>query len=455
MKKNVILIPGIVSILVLVTVQAYIIGQIWGQKDELFQIKYRQMAIEALEYYEEELRINGFDTALYMVDYYSSVVLQSNEFASASIDKIDYLNNLIIQEVRNILNEHQYLSELLSGYFVNHGFDGDLTTHIAINKFELIKEENSHTVYINREDLTGRAYKSKILVTQFINEDNHHRISFNFYIDVADKQAIILGEMLISMFMSILSIVVVVVIFIVAYHNLTEERRLSDLKTDFINNMTHELKTPLSTITVASKTLEFEKVINDRDKIIETARMIGKQSVSLNQLINLILEISIWERTEFEPEMKQMAVGTVLTDIVDSFRAGYREVATINSRISLEGLTIKADVTYFTTMINNLLLNAVRYSPENPMIDIKAYSNGREVIINITDNGIGIDKSHQKLIFEKFYRVSHGDIHKTKGLGLGLYYVSRIAASHGGRVELDSQPGKGSTFTVILPLNSN
>jgi two-component system phosphate regulon sensor histidine kinase PhoR len=261
--------------------------------------------------------------------------------------------------------------------------------------------------------------------------------------------------MLISMFMSILSIVVVVVIFIVAYHNLTEERRLSDLKTDFINNMTHELKTPLSTITVASKTLEFEKVINDRDKIIETARMIGKQSVSLNQLINLILEISIWERTEFEPEMKQMAVGTVLTDIVDSFRAGYREVATINSRISLEGLTIKADVTYFTTMINNLLLNAVRYSPENPMIDIKAYSNGREVIINITDNGIGIDKSHQKLIFEKFYRVSHGDIHKTKGLGLGLYYVSRIAASHGGRVELDSQPGKGSTFTVILPLNSN
>ena len=180
--------------------------------------------------------------------------------------------------------------------------------------------------------------------------------------------------------------------------------------------------------------------------------MIGKQSVNLNQLINLILEISIWERTEFEPEMKQMAVGPVLSDIVRSFRAGHADSAIINDNIKLEGISIRADVTYFTTMVNNLLSNGVKYSPLNPEVSIEAFSNGNDVIISVSDNGVGIAKSDQKLIYEKFYRISQGDIHKTKGLGLGLYYVKRIAEAHGGRVELESQPGKGSIFTITLPI---
>lgn len=454
-KKNVILIPGIASILVLITVQAYIIIQIWGQKDELFRIRYRQLAMEALEYYEEEYRINGFDTALYLIDYYAAEVLRSSEFMSADENELGYLNSIITNEVRNILNQHQYFSDLLSNYFVSHRFEGNISTYLEITSLELIGFDTTFVVYVNRDPSTHREYKSKILVTQFINEDNHFKVSFNFFIDITNKRTTILGEMFLSLSLSILSIVVVVIIFILAYYYLKEERRLSDLKTDFINNMTHELKTPLSTITVASKTLEFDKIINDREKIIETARLIGKQSISLNQLINLILEISIWERTEFEPEMKQVAIGRILNDIIDSFRAGNRDGVEILTDISLEGLIIRADVTYFTTMINNLLLNAVKYSPENPRISIKAYFNGSEIKISVSDNGMGIDKAYQKLVFDKFFRISHGDIHKTKGLGLGLYYVKRIAESHGGHIELFSQPGKGSTFTIVLPPDNN
>lgn len=452
MKKNIILVAGILSAVALVSVQTYIIGQLWLQKDELFRLKYKALSQEALDNFERENRQNGFDTALYLVDYYSSLVIMRNEYQSATEEEMDNIKKLVSTEVNNLLNTHQYLSSILTEYFRQHGSENGLSTYVVINNFDLINFNETQTIVVEADYLASPTDKSKILVGRFKNEDNHHRISFDFYIDIAGKRATILKEMLASLILSGLSIIVVITIFMLAYRNLMRERRLSELKTDFINNMTHELKTPLSTITVASKTLELEKIVTDRDRVIETARLIGKQSVNLNQLINLILEISIWERTEFEPEMALVAVGPVLTDIVESFRAGHDEQANIESDISLAGISISADVTYFTTMINNLLSNAAKYSPSEPVIKLKAWSQDRTVIISISDNGIGIGKIHQKYIFDKFYRVTSGDIHKTKGLGLGLYYVNRIAVAHGGRVELESQPGKGSTFTVTLPI---
>ena len=136
-----------------------------------------------------------------------------------------------------------------------------------------------------------------------------------------------------SLALSIFSILVVVIIFIVTYRNLMEEKRLSNLKTDFINNMTHELKTPLSTITVAGKTLEMEQIRNNEEKILETAKLIGKQSVHLNQLINMILEISMWERTQFQLDKKTVDIEEVMNDIVDCFRSGCGNGASINRNI--------------------------------------------------------------------------------------------------------------------------
>ncbi|MBM3420860.1 MAG: HAMP domain-containing histidine kinase [Bacteroidetes bacterium] len=452
MKRNLILSAGILAIVVLIAVQTFIVGQIWRQNETLLLVKYRQMAVNGLDFFEKEYRTNGFDTAFYYIDYYSSLVLQTNEFRNSSGEELDTVKRIVLNEVRRMLDEKQYLSKLLSDYLHKHKVDGNITVLIDINYFDLIDLNTTHTLYVSENYLNSRTDKSRILVSRFRNEDNFHRISFDFYIDITDRRAIIMRDIAISLVMSSFSIVVVILIFILAYRNLLEERRLSDLKTDFINNMTHELKTPLSTISVAGKTLELEQVISNREKIIETARLIGKQSVNLNQLINLILEISIWERTEFEPEIKPVAVGPVLNEIIAGFRTGTAGKAVITDNISLEGLTINADVTYFTTMINNLLSNAIKYSPGDTRVNVEAYADGKEIFISIKDNGIGIGKQHQKHIFDKFYRVSHGDIHKTKGLGLGLYYVNRIVNAHGGRVELESQPGKGSTFTVILPL---
>jgi signal transduction histidine kinase len=244
---------------------------------------------------------------------------------------------------------------------------------------------------------------------------------------------------------------VVIIIFIVTYRNLREEKRLSDLKTDFINNMTHELKTPLSTITVAGKTLEMKQIRNNEEKILETARLIGKQSIHLNQLINMILEISMWERTQFELDKKPVDIEEVMNDIIDCFRSGCGNCASINRNYSFSGARADLDIVYFTTMINNLLSNAVKYSDREPEINVDGSLADGRVTISVSDNGIGISKTDQRHIFDKFYRASTGNIHKFKGLGLGLYYVKKIAQAHGGDVSVYSKPGRGSTFTITLP----
>jgi two-component system phosphate regulon sensor histidine kinase PhoR len=242
--------------------------------------------------------------------------------------------------------------------------------------------------------------------------------------------------------------------FMITYRNLMEERRLSNLKTDFINNMTHELKTPLSTITVAGRTLEMPQIRSNDEKILETAKLIGKQSIHLNQLINMILEISMWERTQFQLEKRTVDIEEVMKDIVESFKSGGGNGAKIIEKYSMTGVMADLDVVYFTTLLNNLLSNAVKYSDKQPVIEIEGFPVDNKVCIKVTDNGIGISKLDQKHIFDKFYRASSGNIHKFKGLGLGLYYVKKIAIAHGGDVSVNSKPGNGSTFTVTLPLVS-
>jgi two-component system phosphate regulon sensor histidine kinase PhoR len=292
---------------------------------------------------------------------------------------------------------------------------------------------------------------SEILVKIFGTEDNFYRLDFIYYIDFSDKQKIILRDTSASLALSIFSILLVVTLFLITYRNLMEEKRLSNLKTDFINNMTHELKTPLSTITVAGKTLELPQIRTNETKILETAKLIGKQSVHLNQLINMILEISMWERTQFQLDKKKVKIEEFMNDIVDSFKSGGGNGASITQKYNFKDLDIDLDMIYFTTLMNNLLSNAVKYSDKDPAIQIEGFTEDKNVCIKVADNGIGISKNDQKHIFDKFYRASTGNIHKYKGLGLGLYYVKKIAEAHGGDVTVSSKPGKGSIFTVIIP----
>lgn len=480
-KRNTILLLGITAIAILIIAQVIIIRGILKQNHEMLYLRYRLLSQEALASLRRQYKVDVYDTVRFILDEYSREVAAELPLIRDEAE-MNRKKGEILDYFTMTLNQEEYLSDYLSAYFERMGVEKDFTSRIEIRNLEIIgadtfpiirtfsffgkqppeqKEAGPGTIRENgpppgggitaaRTDISPAA-GSRLLVERRGLEDNYYSLFFEFFIDFSDKRKMVLQASSASLAMSLFSLVIVVAIFMLTYKNLMEEKRLSDLKTDFINNMTHELKTPLATITVAGKTLEMERIRQDDAKVLETARLIGKQSVHLNQLINMILEISMWERTEFQLDKKKAVIEEVMNDIVYSFRIGPGNSATLTQNYSFNGLEADIDLVYFITMINNLLSNAVKYSVRDPVINIEGFAENGKIFVRIADNGIGISKTDQKHIFEKFYRTSSGNIHKYKGLGLGLYYVKKIAAAHGGDVTVSSKPGKGSIFTVTIP----
>jgi len=461
-KRNTILLLGIFAIIVLIAGQFIIIKGVWQQKDEMLYLRYRSLSQEAVAALRGIRSFDPYDTVRFILDDYSRKVITELEEVKNNDQKLAEKKQNILKYFTLVLEKEQDLSAYLSKYFESMGFEKDFNHRIEISNLDIIGKD-TFNIYMKdsfmnrrtsaREEISSdlKGSKSSILVYRPRLVSNNYALFFEYYIDFSDKRRMILKEISASLGMSIFSILIVVIIFLYTYRNLMEEKRLSNLKTDFINNMTHELKTPLATITVAGKTLEMEKIRADDSKILETAKLIGKQSVHLNQLINMILEISMWERTQFQLDKKKIDIDEVMNDIVSSFKTGCGDCATLNQKYAFNGAKADIDLVYFTTLINNLLSNAVKYSDKESVINIEGITDNKNICIKITDNGIGISRTDQKHIFDKFYRASSGNIHKYKGLGLGLYYVKKIATAHGGDVTVSSKPGKGSIFTISIP----
>ncbi|MBN1388481.1 MAG: HAMP domain-containing histidine kinase [Bacteroidales bacterium] len=451
MQKFKTLLPVFVALAIFIVAQIYVVRQVWLQKDEVFALRYRSVSKEAIQEMAAYDPYNGFKKAYYIIDDISQLYIQKSRALVKSEDSALFAQD-IRENFTKILVEDQLLSEYLSKYFEKLGLEKKIKPLIYVNYIDLIDiQENIRVYKAPLSELKKQQSDQSILVYTFKSEGNNYIISFDYYIDIANKEKIIFRELSLTLLLSILSFVIISAIYIATMKSYLEEKRLSSLKTDFINNMTHELKTPLSTITVAGKTLKHESVIDDKKKIIETANLIGKQSVHLNELINLILEISMWERTQFQLDKKKISVEELIKDISDNFKNGCGKECNFNEEYNLNGAIADVDILYFTTMINNLLNNAIKYSKNTPEVKLEAYTEDDDIIIKVEDKGIGISRSEQKNIFDKFYRVSTGNIHQSKGLGLGLYYVKKIAEAHGGSVGVSSKKGKGSVFIVSIP----
>lgn len=456
-KKNTVLLLGITSIIILVSVQVYIIIGVWKQKNEMFSLRYTMRSQEALGFIRRTVgQAPGFDMVRTLLNDTTSKVIDEL-YAIDDPKVLEARKKGLLEYFRVVIDKEQTLSTLLSKFFEMRNLESKFRHRVAVNFLELYRDDTL-VVYRNpdmgsRNPMlrTDRISESEVFINWWVIEDNNYRVFFDYFIDFSDRQKVILRETSATLVLSTFSIILVGLMFMITYRNLMEERRLSNLKTDFINNMTHELKTPLSTITVAGRTLEMPQIRAKDEKILETAKLIGKQSVHLNQLINMILEISMWERTQFQLDKRKVDVEDILKDIVASFKSGGGNGAKIIEKYNLAGVTADIDVVYFTTLLNNLLSNAVKYSDKEPVIEVEGFSENNNILIKVSDNGIGINKLDQKHIFDKFYRATSGNIHKFKGLGLGLYYVRKIAEAHGGDVSVTSKPGRGSTFTVSIP----
>jgi signal transduction histidine kinase len=234
--------------------------------------------------------------------------------------------------------------------------------------------------------------------------------------------------------------------------NVRRELRLSRLKSDFVANVSHELKTPLALIRLYAETLELRRVPSEERKG-EYYRVIGKESRRLTQLINNILDFSRIEAGRREYRMVPSDIGAVVRDVVESYRFAIEKLGfSLELSLGDELPPLELDPEAISQAVINLLNNAIKYSSEEKSIKVSVRRELDRVLLAVSDRGIGIPRSEHRRIFEKFYRVETSLVHTTKGSGLGLALVQHITEAHGGRVELASAPGEGSTFTLSLPV---
>jgi two-component system phosphate regulon sensor histidine kinase PhoR len=228
------------------------------------------------------------------------------------------------------------------------------------------------------------------------------------------------------------------------------------MKTDFINNMTHELRTPLATISIAVDTLKNEKVIGDREKLGAIAHIIKTENARMNTQVEQILQAAQLDISEVLKDKETLHVHEVLHRINDKFSLQLEEKnGTIEFQLDALQDSVSGHPVHFVNMISNLVDNALKYSRENvdPRIIIATKNQRNRTIISIEDNGIGMTKETVSKVFDKFYRAHTGNIHNVKGFGLGLNYTRKMVEAHEGTIQVESSLGKGSTFVISLPLS--
>jgi two-component system, OmpR family, phosphate regulon sensor histidine kinase PhoR len=254
---------------------------------------------------------------------------------------------------------------------------------------------------------------------------------------------------------AILFSIIIIAAFYLTVRTMLRQKKLGEIKNDFINNMTHEFKTPIATISLAVDAMRNEKVLQDREKLGYFSTIIKEENKRMNRQVETILKASQLEKQEVDLNLKPVHVHDVIKDVVENFALQLEEKqGKAELLLNAQNDLVDADEVHLSNLVNNLFDNALKYSKENtpPFVKLTTQSNGKKFIIRIEDNGIGMNRETLKRIFERFYRAHTGNLHNVKGFGLGLSYVKTMVEAHHGDIKAESTLGKGSTFVIEFPL---
>lgn len=265
------------------------------------------------------------------------------------------------------------------------------------------------------------------------------------------------GDVFKDMWALLITSATVIIILIFSFYyimaNNLKQKKLSVIKNDFISNMTHEFKTPISTISLASEMLDDSSISQTPEKQHRYIKMIRDENKRLSVLVESILQTSILDKGEFILKLSEIDVHEIVNTAINNTQLLIAQRhGSVQTYLHAANHKLQADRVHLTNIIFNLIDNAIKYSKENPEIIISTYNTSEGIMIEVKDNGIGISKENQRKIFEKFYRVPTGNVHNVKGFGLGLSYVLAVVLKHNGTISVNSEFGKGSTFKVHLPI---
>ncbi|WP_460190921.1 sensor histidine kinase [Urechidicola sp. KH5] len=283
--------------------------------------------------------------------------------------------------------------------------------------------------------------------------DDQGKSDYQLYVSFPNKKNYLIASVGRILGLSALFIIVIILAFISSLYQMIKQKQLSEIKTDFINNMTHEFKTPIATINLAVESIKNPKIINDNEKVLRYIGMIREENKRMHAQVENVLRISKLEKNQLDVELQNQDLHVLIkealshVDLLVQSRGG-KITTTLNANLS----EILANQFHLTNVIVNMLDNAIKYSPKAPEIEVSTENTVKNIVLKIKDNGMGMTKNVQKHIFKKFYREETGNIHNVKGHGLGLAYVKKIVEHHQGTIQVESEKGKGSTFIVNLPL---
>ena len=333
------------------------------------------------------------------------------------------------------------IEDLLDRKFAESNIDIDY--EYAIYAKDLATPIQSESFEYNKENTLG--------VPIFYDSNNNSQ--FRLYVNFPERGKFLMSSIIGLTFMSFIFTLIIIIAYVSAIFQLMKQRKISQIKTDFINNMTHEFKTPIATINLALDAIKSPQIISDEDKVKRYLKMIKDENKRMHAQVENVLRISKLEKKDLNISKDRVKLHDLIeyavthVSLIIEDRKGY-----INTHFNALKSSVLANETHFTNVIVNMLDNAIKYSDNEPQIDIYTENVGSNIILSVKDQGSGMSKSVQKKVFDKFYREHTGDVHNVKGHGLGLAYVKRIVEDHQGHVSVESEKGKGSTFVIKLPL---
>ena len=322
--------------------------------------------------------------------------------------------------------------------------------------YDITTASNDSVIYSNAYNINGEkpkfilassSYQTPIFTKEVVNDPGMLKISF------PEKNRLILNRMTATMGISGGLLLVLILSFAYTILLIFRQKKISEMKTEFINNMTHEFKTPVSTIMIASEALKDEEIIQDKARVSRLAGIIYDENVRLGSHIERVLNIARIEQDDFKFDLKEIDVNEQITAVVDSMALKIQKhEATVYLDLIAMPSIIKADELHFTNVLYNLIDNAIKYSYEQPEIRITTKNTDNTLLISVADKGIGMNRDQQAKIFEQFYRIPTGNLHDVKGFGLGLSYVNTIVKRLNGSISVRSEKDKGSVFELKFPL---
>ena len=459
-KINLLIIASIIGLLALSLTQAYLFKNTYTQKKESFLNKANQAVSRIDDYTPAIDSINDTWQRLFI-----------KELDAYSLEKISVKQTLTrLRQITDSLNtsfEREYDKELKT-----KELDYSLKFHKIVKNIILIDSSKIDTIF--KEDpkvmfkllghsfvhnidseISNSVWQTERSFTKIIN-GAPKRVAYQLYfetqdhINIAGWHRIILKSMSMLLLLSFLIFAFVISLLYYSIKNLITQKKIADIKTDFVNNITHELKTPLATLSLATKMLKKDAIKTDQTAVDAIVSTIERQNIRLQKLIDQVLTNSLGY-SEINIQKEEVLIGDYLNIVLDDFLVSLSAEINLKRFIEHENDTASIDKFYFTTALLNILENAVKYGGSSITVrsEIK---NKKVLIISVTDNGLGVSKQHQQLVFDKFFRGENKEVHNVKGLGLGLYYSKQIVKAHKGSIAVNSIEGKGSTFSIKIPL---